>query len=240
MNGRKVAVLVVAAALASAILICPASACAVPFSDVSGGEYYSEAAYWLGRAGIFAGDEEGRLNAGAVFSRAHMAVVLARITGQEGLTEVLSTHQTGWVDDVLIPPWARGAFALAEARGWFVGRADGTVAPDAPLTWAEIAMLLVRITDNEHLLSGEWPQSAVDAARAMGAFSGLPEGPVPDLPVLRGQVVVVIWAAVRTPTRLGLSDEGESLLSLHHSAIAEVYRLRDRDESGGSLTVEAA
>ncbi len=208
-----------------------------PFVDVYEGEYYAEAAHWLHRAGIFLGDGQGRLEPESLFTRAHMAVVLARMTGQGALTEALSTGKTGWRDDDQIPSWARGAFVLAEAKGWFVGREDGTVAPTDDLTWEEIAILLARVTDNDHLASGPWPTSAMTAAEGMDLFAELPERPLPGFPVLRGQMTVVSWAAIRTPTGLGLERQGRSLLSLYHGAIASAY-LEETGPGTASLTVE--
>ena len=219
------------------VLVFPSPAVAAPFVDVYEGEYYAEAASWLHRAGIFLGDGGGRLEPESVFTRAHMAVVLARMTGQGALIEAFSTGRTGWHDDDLIPSWARGAFVLAEARGWFVGREDGTVAPTDELAWEEIAILLARVTDNDHLGSGSWPTSAMTAAGGMDLFADLPERPLPGIPVLRGQMTVVTWAAIRTPTGLGLERQGQTLLSLYHGAIASAY-LDETDAGTALLTVE--
>ena len=151
-------------------------------------EFFAESAYWLGRMGIFIGDAQSRLLPQDPLTRAQMAVVLSRMTGQEAVALTLATSPTTWTDDAQIPPWARGYMVLAEAREWFIGHPDGSVGPNDHLTFAQIAMLLARVTDNEDLAVGPWPASALLAADAMELFEDI--GPVmPNTPILRGEMV---------------------------------------------------
>jgi len=201
-----------------------------PFPDVSGAEYFSDAAERLHHADIFIGDADGKLNADEPFTRAQMAVVLTRITGEESVARTLSSDMTTWADDAEIPEWARGAFVLSQMREWFVGRDDGTVGPNEYLSWAEISILLARVTDNEHLARGEWPSNALVAGQTMQLYDAIPHTPQADLPILRGQMVVAVWNAILTPSALGTEEEGAELLGVHHSATAQKYLSTEETE----------
>lgn len=211
----------------------------MPFPDIGGNEFFSGAAERLHHAGVFIGDAEGKLNADEPFTRAQMAVVLGRITGQEGVASTLRSETTSWVDDAEIPDWAQGAFVLSEMREWFVGRDDGTVGPNEYLSWAEISILLARITDNGHLARGDWPTSALSAGRAMQLYDGIPHTPQANLPILRGQMTVAVWNAMITPSALGTDEQGADLLKLHHSATAQEYLPSDPNaDSSGVVLVQ--
>ncbi len=189
-------------------------------------EPYAEAGYWLGHAGIFIGDEDGNLQPARPLTRAEMAVVLARMTGQESPAVSLMGSDTGWTDDEDIPYWASGFMALAERNGWFIGYEDGSVRPSASLTWAETSILLARVTGNEHLAVGEWPESALVAARAMDLVGDMEE-PGPNEPVLRGDMVFATWTAVRIGTHDEETDEWDeemSLLTLYHRDTHDAYK----------------
>jgi|GEM_PF-4421082 len=205
---------------------------APPFEDVSGDEFYGESSRWLHHAGIFIGDDGGHLRPEEPFTRAQMAVVLARMTGQRQLADSLASEATPWKDDAAIPGWARGAFVLGHMRGWFLGHDDGTVGPNEYLSWAEISVLLARITENDHLAVGDWPDSALAAGRAMDLYADIPHSPRADLPILRGQMTVAVWQALRINRGLDTDGESEALLHLHHGRTAQVYSEYERQEEG--------
>ncbi|MFO8060046.1 MAG: S-layer homology domain-containing protein [Bacillota bacterium] len=171
------------------------------FADVDDWEteFYAEAAYWLGRMEIFVGDAQGNLLPEEPLTRAQMAAVLARMTGQESLAGGLSHSSTSWSDDDEIPDWAQGYMVLAEARGWFVGHPDGTVGPNENLTFEQIAILLARVTDNEDLAVGSWPGSAMIAAEEMGLFDEV-EATAVGLPIMRGEMVFATLQAMVADT----------------------------------------
>ena len=171
------------------------------FSDADGwhDEFFADSAYWLGRTGIFIGDGQSRLLPQNPLTRAEMAVVLTRMTGQVPLAMSLTNSSTTWTDDAAIPQWARGYLVLAQAREWFIGHPDGTVGPNDNLTFAQIAILLARVTDNEDLAVGPWPTSALVAAEAMELFSAF--APVsPDHHILRGEMVSATLRAMVAET----------------------------------------
>ncbi|MFO7941864.1 MAG: S-layer homology domain-containing protein [Bacillota bacterium] len=164
-------------------------------------EFFAEPAYWLGRTGIFIGDEGANLNPNEPLTRAQMATILSRMTGQTAAATSLSSSPTSWTDDDEIPGWARGYMALAEAQGWFIGHQDGSVGPNDNLTFAQIAILLARITGNEDLATGSWPASAMIAATSMDLFEDV--GAVdPNSAILRGEMVAVSFRAMLVDTHM--------------------------------------
>ena len=72
-------------------------------------------------------------------TRAEMAAFLVRAVGEPPLADVPPTFP-----DVGPSEWYFGAVERAVAQGITVGYADGTYRPDAPVTRAEMAVLLVR------------------------------------------------------------------------------------------------
>lgn len=196
-------------------------------------EFFAESAYWLGRMGIFIGDAEANLLPGDPLTRAQMAVILSRMTGQEQLALSLSSHSTTWTDDALIPSWARGYMVLAEAREWFIGHPDGSVGPNDHLTFAQIAVLLARVTDNEDLAVGPWPASALIAADAMELFEDI-DFILPDMAILRSEMVSATLRAMVTETYMNRSaaDGGpdRSLMEQHYGEDYEEWA-EDPDET---------
>ena len=214
------------------------------FSDADDWEdlYFSEAAFYLGHAGIFIGDAQRRLLPNQPFTRSHMAVVLSRLMGQSRLAEAMQFMNTRWHDDGAIPSWARGAFALAEARGWFIGDNHGNVNPNENLTYAEISILLARVTDNAELAVGAWPRNALIAGNEMGIYADLEGDPVADLPVFRGEMVSMTFLA----SLVGEWDQDDdafnaerAVLKRFHKNTWDAYQdaLTRDDEVMGTLTV---
>lgn len=183
-------------------------------------EFFAEAAYWLGRMGIFIGDAQANLLPDDPLTRAQMAVVLSRMTGQEHLATALSGSNTSWIDDAQIPSWARGYMVLSEAQEWFIGHPDGSVGPNDHLTFAQIAVLLARVTDNEDLAVGPWPASAMIVGAAMGLFDDI-ELALPDVPILRGEMVSATLKAMLVDTFLNRDaadgGPGTPLMGTHFS-----------------------
>ena len=170
------------------------------------GEPFTAAAYFLGHAGVFEGDR-GNLLPGNPLTREEMAAVLARVSGQDSLADALKDRRTTFSDDDQIAPWARGYMVLAEDEGWFKGYPDGTVRPKNNLTLAEIAALLARVTDNEHLAEGPWPSGAMNAAEDLALFEDV-ETVRSDREILRGEMVSATFAAMIAPGQLGEESEG--------------------------------
>ena len=204
-------------------------------------EFFAEAAHYLGHAGIFIGDGEGNLRPDEPFTRAQMAVVLARLACQSRLADAMQFMNTNWEDDDAIPTWARGAFVLAEARGWFLGDSKGYVHPNDNVTFAEIAMLLARVTENEPLAVGPWPTNALIAGNELGLFDDLPLDPVADVPVFRGDMVSMTFKAALAG-RWDADDEeydadAKSLLERCHEATFTAWQdEKDRDVVTGEWT----
>lgn len=92
------------------------------------------------QAGIIKGYDDGMLRPNQIISRAEMATMLIRGTGQSA-----STGATSFADDADIPNWARGYVAQAEQLGITDGRLNNRYEPNRPATRAEAAIIVVRM-----------------------------------------------------------------------------------------------
>ena len=93
--------------------------------------------------GVVGGYPDGAFRPDAPVTRAEMAAMIARALGfadMAGGPDAL----TPFADDADIPAWAKGAVESLRQLGLLQGRADGRFAPDAPLTRAEAAAVLLR------------------------------------------------------------------------------------------------
>lgn len=92
------------------------------------------------QAGIIKGYDDGMLRPNQIISRAEMATMLIRGTGQSA-----STGTTSFADDADIPNWARGYVAQAEQLGITEGSSNNRYEPNRPATRAEAAIFVVRM-----------------------------------------------------------------------------------------------
>jgi hypothetical protein len=90
-------------------------------------------------AGILRGEGGGRLDPRGAVTRAEAATMLARAFGATS-----SAAPVAFRDADQMPPWAVGAVAALSAPGVLAGFPDGTFRPSAPLTRAEMAVILAR------------------------------------------------------------------------------------------------
>jgi len=100
--------------------------------------------------GIVNGYPDGSFRPDAPITRAEMAVMIARALGMNDGSE---THAY-FADDAKIPAWAKGAVATLKEQGLVQGRNGNLFTPQATVTRAEAAVLLLRVTDDARLKSG--------------------------------------------------------------------------------------
>lgn len=96
--------------------------------------------------GIMVGDETGEFREDDPVTRAEMATIAIRLKGIDD--EITMGTETGFTD-VPTEHWASGAIAYAQALGVMEGNGDGTFSPDEPLTFEQIAKILVCILGYE-------------------------------------------------------------------------------------------
>ncbi|MGQ9712739.1 MAG: S-layer homology domain-containing protein [Desulfotomaculales bacterium] len=120
------------------------------FTDVLPGSWYYapvEAAY---RAGLVAGLGDTRFAPERPVTRQEMVVLLLRTVEKAGAGTAITTGEPeallgGFVDGDAVASWARDAVAEAVELGLIRGRSGRTLAPGAPATRAEAAVLVLRL-----------------------------------------------------------------------------------------------
>ena len=113
---------------------------AAGFSDLDGGADCLRAALWAQARGLVRGVNGAFLPDGAL-TREQLAVLLHRLAGGTAEEESVLADYT---DADAVSPWAKDAMAWAVGRGLLKGRSAGVLAPDAPVTRAELAVIAQR------------------------------------------------------------------------------------------------
>ena len=122
----------------------PGSSAAVPFTDVAQGSYYDSALRWAYSQGVVTGRGAGSFDPEQSISRQELAVMLYRGGKSAGLSTAGGGSLTGFNDTDSVALWAREAVGWAVDSGLIHGRTNGDLDPAAPLTRAEMAVILNR------------------------------------------------------------------------------------------------
>ena len=121
-----------------------------PFSDVSAGAWYAEAAAWGHASGIVKGLGEGRFGPDGLVTREQMATILYRLAGLAGYDTGKRTDLSGFPDRGQVSDWAAEAMSWAVAEGLITGSAVGNTTylrPGCGSTRAQAATVLMRFSE---------------------------------------------------------------------------------------------
>ncbi|MEW6458222.1 MAG: S8 family serine peptidase [Bacillota bacterium] len=132
--------------------------------------------------------------------------------------------------------WAQADIELLAARGLVQGRAAGKFAPGAPVTRAEMAALLVRLTGAKEVTPaqpaftdvapGAWYYSAIETAVRAGLFKGYADGSFqPDATLTREQLAALavrLTGAATGTTQLPFADRA-AIAPWAEEAVAAAY-----------------
>lgn len=113
------------------------------FSDVPSAAYYANAAAWANENGIVTGYDDGRFGADDSVTRAQLATLLWRASG-----EPAAAVQTAFADQSAIPSYAVNAVAWAQSNGIVTGKSGNTFDPNGSATRAQTAAILYRYFTN--------------------------------------------------------------------------------------------
>ncbi|WFR65444.1 InlB B-repeat-containing protein [Paenibacillus amylolyticus] len=129
-----------------AVMAVPATIAAptaANFSDIEG-HWAADSIREAAGLGIVKGYADGTFHPGAQVTRAEFAAMLVRMLKPvPDHEEVISTMLT-FKDATQIGAWGIKEIAQASALGWIQGHADGTFRPNAPITRAEMAVMVSR------------------------------------------------------------------------------------------------
>ncbi|MBR5284265.1 MAG: S-layer homology domain-containing protein, partial [Clostridia bacterium] len=115
------------------------------FTDVSGDQYYSEAAAWAAEQGIINGYGDGQFGAEDAVTREQLAALLYRYAGQPAVDEgsELSNGDAGEVST-----YAEPAMRWAVENGIITGDTKGNLMPKSDANRAQVASMLMRFCKN--------------------------------------------------------------------------------------------
>jgi hypothetical protein len=140
------------------------------------------------------GYADGLFRPDSPVTRAEMAAILSRVMERGDIMEdmVYNDVQPGY--------WAKEAISKVTKMGLMNGYADGSFRGDQPITRAEMAELVARVTGNVAEtgagfadIAGHWAQSSILRAQAAGILNGYPDGTFrPDRPVTRAEAVTIV------------------------------------------------
>lgn len=124
------------------------------FQDVASDAWYAGEVGVAASLGLVQGKEPGRFAPDASISRAEIAVMIARMMNIVSPSEAKNQgDEPLFTDANLIPQWAAAQTALLAERGIINGYQDGTFAPIAQATRAEVVVMLQRALTSLELLN---------------------------------------------------------------------------------------
>ena len=142
--------------------------------------------------GYLKGFEDGELKLDQQVTRAQALAFIIRISGLEASAELMK-GQTQFADVNNDPSlqWATGYINLGVGQGIINGYPDGTFRGNDPVTFAEMAkMLLYAMNYGVTVEGAPWPAGVMGKADDLDIFDKV--NAVPNVPALRGDVVKMI------------------------------------------------
>jgi len=118
-----------------------------PFTDVSGGLWYSEAVAWAAENGIVLGIGGGLFVPDAEITRQDMAVMLLRYLNYIKADYVVTDDYRIFADEVDIADYAKDAVQVLNKLGIILGKGNNIIDPKGTATRAEVAAMLHRIME---------------------------------------------------------------------------------------------
>ena len=120
-----------------------------PFADIAPDAWYAKEAAWALQAGVVTGYSDAAFGGEDAITREQLAVMLYRYAQLDRRNTAGRDSLTEFSDSDLISPWAREAIAWAVDSGLLRGLPDGSLAPAATATRAQVAVLLARYLETQ-------------------------------------------------------------------------------------------
>ena len=162
------------------------------FPDTTGTRFADGAGY-LQSLGVLVGDPDGSFYPLRSITRAEAAKVVVLLIGQGGQA---SPDQPAAFPDTL-GHWANGFIARAKALGIINGYPNGDFGPEDPVTYAQMAKMLLESAGLGPDATQSWPDNYMGVARARGLFATVPTYPA-NSPAFRGDCAVMAAHTVRS------------------------------------------
>ena len=196
-NLKKVISAVISLAIAGSLV--PASfAAKVVLSDVPDTASYATAVNTLVALNVINGYEDGTFLPDNLITRAEVTkVVVAALNMTESAEGMSGSTQFTDMDEA--SAWANGYVNAGVQAGFINGMGDGTFAPKANVTYAQIVKMLVSsLNYNEYAeFMGGYPNGYLSIANSEGITEGVKLGA--DETVTRAQVAQLVYNFLKTP-----------------------------------------
>ena len=199
-NFKRVISAVIALALSASTLVAVSAA---KFTDVDSTNY-AEAIDVLSALDVVHGYEDGSFKPDGEITRAEAATMIV------GALNMMSDAQAAagsskFTDVNEKASWATGYVNVGVAQGFINGMDDTTFAPQENVTYAQMCVMLTKITGyGDYAESyGGWPTGYTTMAASSGINKGVAVSN--DTPLKRGQVAQMLYNAVTIPV-LGISE----------------------------------
>lgn len=199
---------VISAVIALAISVSSfAAVSASSFTDVADTAAYAEAVEVLSALGIVNGYEDGSFQPDGEITRAEAATM---IVGALNMTEdaKASAGTSKFADVNTDASWATGYVNVGVAQGFIAGMNDTTFAPKDNVTYAQMCVMLTKITGYgdyaaANSTASDWSAGYTAMAASVGINKGVQVSK--DAKLTRAQVAQMLYNALLTP-QLGVTE----------------------------------
>ena len=123
----------------------PAAAASGRFSDVTAGQWYTQAVEWAASQGIVDGYGTGAFGPEDNITREQLAAILYRYTRFKGTETTASGNLNIYSDAGSVSAWATEALSWANGAGLVTGKNGNLLDPLGSATRAEVATILMRM-----------------------------------------------------------------------------------------------
>lgn len=202
------------------------------YSDIEKGSNIYDSVSLLSDLNIISGYSDGSFKPYKTLSRAEFAKLIVMIYDKENEAKANSLAST--FKDVLQGSWYTGYVNYIASRQIINGYADGTFAPDKPITYAEAVTILCRILGyKEEDVGYYWPNNYLNQAENLGLASGMTFNANDE--ITRGAAAVLIDRLLFTKVPESTANDTKLIESLGYTLLEDFYVIATRDENS-SLT----
>lgn len=117
------------------------------FTDVESDSYYENAVAWANENGIVSGISEECFAPNEPITREQMAAIIYRYASFKGY-DITTSSNTSYTDNDNISDYAKDAVIWAAEKSVMTGNTDGSFAPKANTTRAQVASVFMRMVEN--------------------------------------------------------------------------------------------
>ena len=122
----------------------PAVTAASPYTDVTAGQWYTNAVIWASENGVVTGYPDGTFDPTAPVTREQTALMLCRYARLTGRSTAAQADLSRFDDAAAVAGYAASAVRWANADGLMTGRTEALLVPKGTTNRAEYAALLQR------------------------------------------------------------------------------------------------